>query len=190
MPRASRPALSGAALLPVLLLVLLPWAAQAQPAPGLHITGSGEFVARRDAGPRDLGAAADSDAVVMVEDPRIVSRASRIEARLCRRFGFMFTLENAGPDGMLEVTVTSTHPPIVHPSGRVSTGVTYPMAVSTERPGLVGFSFDNPWELVPGTWTFSVRHGNRALTEQRFEVVAPADPDPPMVRGDCSAVVS
>lgn len=185
-------------------------AAAAQPAPSLHITGSGEFVARRDlgpwnaapgdtapgsgtsgnTGPSGAAPAQGSDTVIMVEDPHIVSRTSRIEARLCHRFGFMFTLENPGPDGTLDVTVTSMHPPITHPNGRVSTGVTYPMSVSSEKPGLVGFSFDDPWELVAGPWTFTVRAGSRVLAEQRFDVTVPVEPDPSAGRTDCNAVVS
>lgn len=181
------------ALLLAALMAAMP--AAAQPAPEMRITGSGEFIARRDTGPRDpkpgeTGApVGSSDAVIMVEDPRIVRRTTRIEAQLCRRFGFMFTMDNLGPDGTANLSVTSAHPPILHPNGRISTGVTYDMAVDGSQPGLVGFSFDDPWELVPGTWTFTVRLGSRVLTEQSYEVTASPDPDPP-ARGDCSAAVS
>ena len=170
----------------VLVLATLP--AAAQEAPALHITGSGEFTATRDFGPRDP-AAREGDAVVMVEGPRITRRTARIEAQLCRRFGFMFTMENLPPGGALDLTVVSVHPPILQPSGRISTGVTYDMPVSGEQPGLVGFSFDEPWELVPGTWTFTVRLGDRILAEQAYDVTASPDPAP-AARIDCSAVVS
>ena len=177
-----------AIVLLALTLLPAPAAAQDAPAPALHITGSGEFTATRDVGPRDP-AAKEGDAVVMVEDPRITRRATRIEAQLCRRFGFMFTMENLPPGGAVDLTVTSVHPPILHPSGRISTGVTYDMAVTSEQPGLVGFSFDDPWELVPGTWTFTVRLGDRTLAEQAYEVTASPDPAP-AARMNCSAVVS
>ena len=173
---------------PLLALTLLAAPAAGQDAPALHITGSGEFTATRDMGPRDP-AARDGDTVVMVENPRITRRTTRIEAQLCRRFGFMFTMDGLPPGGALDMTVTSVHPPILHPSGRISTGVTYDMAVSGEQPGLVGFSFDEPWELVPGTWTFTVRLGDRTLAEQAYDVTASPDPAP-AARMDCSAVVS
>lgn len=162
---------------------------QPVPAPSLHVTGSGEFTATRDVGPRDPTANRDGDAVVMVEDPRITRRTARIEAQLCRRFGFMFTVDDLPAGDPLNLTVTSVHPPILHPSGRVSTGITYDMAVSGDQPGLVGFSFDDPWELVPGTWTFTVRLGDRVLAEQAYEVIASPGPAP-AARTDCSAVVS
>jgi len=184
--------------IPLLALTLLaaPAAAQEVPpaappseaAPALHITGSGEFTATRDLGPRDP-VASDGDAVVMVEEPRITRRTNRVEAQLCRRFGFMFTMENLPPGETLDVTVVSVHPAILHPSGRISTGLTYDMTVSGEQPGLVGFSFDDPSELVPGTWTFTVRRGDQVLAEQAYEVTASPDPAPAR-RIDCSGAVS
>jgi hypothetical protein len=35
------------------------------------------------------------------------------------------------------------------------------------------YSFDEPWELVPGTWTFQLWQGNRKLAEKSFTVVKP-----------------
>ena len=171
------------------VLALLTFPAAAQPAPGLHVTGSGEFVATREVGPKDPAVAQGSDAVVMVEDPRIVRRTNRVEAQLCRRFGFMFTMENLAAGETVDLTVSTVHPPILQPSGHISTGVTYQMAVDGSRPGLVGFSFDEPWELVPGTWTFTVSLGSRVLAEQAYEVVPSGDvaPSAPV---DCTAVTS
>ena len=186
-------------LVPVLMLLATPALAQgvprrpapvqAAPAPTLRITGSGEYVVSRELGPRELPAPKpDADTVKLVEDPHIVRQTRQIEARLCRSFGFLFTVDNM-PTGGLEVTVTSVHPAILHPSGRVSTGVTYDMTINPGPPGLVGFSFDEPWELVPGTWTFTVRDGDRLLAEQSYEVTASPDASQ-AERQDCSAVMS
>ena len=35
-----------------------------------------------------------------------------------------------------------------------------------------GFEFDDPWELVAGTWAIQFWQGSRLLAEQRFTVVA------------------
>jgi hypothetical protein len=35
-----------------------------------------------------------------------------------------------------------------------------------------GYTFDDPWELVPGEWTFQLWSGNRELAEKTFTVVA------------------
>ena len=34
-----------------------------------------------------------------------------------------------------------------------------------------GYSFDHPWEMVPGPWTFQVWYGDQKLLEQTFTVV-------------------
>lgn len=39
--------------------------------------------------------------------------------------------------------------------------------------GYVDYGFDDPWELVPGTWTIELWHGDRKLATQSFTVVRP-----------------
>ncbi len=179
-------------LIALMMLLSGPAVAQQAPpsgaAPALHITGSGEFTATRDLGPRNPNGTAPGDTIVMVENPRIVRRTSRIEAQLCRRFGFMFTVE-LPPGATLDLQVQSVHPPILDPSGAVSTGMTYDMTASNDQEGLVGYSFDEPWELAPGTWTFTVRLGGKVLAEQSYEVTPSPDPAP-ATGGGCSAVTS
>ncbi len=36
---------------------------------------------------------------------------------------------------------------------------------------LSGYSFDEPWEIVPGDWLFEVWIGERKMAEQRFRVL-------------------
>jgi hypothetical protein len=36
-----------------------------------------------------------------------------------------------------------------------------------------GYTFDNPWEIVTGTWTYEIWDGNRKLATQSFNVVTP-----------------
>lgn len=181
--------------LPVTALLLLAGlAARAQDGPSLRVTGYGEVVARRELGLRNPGTIEGGDAVRDLEGARVVHQTSRIEARLCRRFGMMFVAENLGWPGILEVTVVSAHPGLLRPDGRTSTGTRYRSAVAAGKAGYVGFTFDHPWELVPGTWTFSVQSGSpqsggTVLAEQRFEVVLPPDGDQ-AAAGDCGAVVS
>ena len=33
-----------------------------------------------------------------------------------------------------------------------------------------GYSFDDPWEIVPGTWRFEIWLGGRKMAEQSFNV--------------------
>ena len=179
------PAAPGLAALAVLLLM-----GQAQAQPALRITGYGEATFGSELGVRDPSTIeGDTEPVRTVDGAQIVQQTSRIEARLCRRFGISFMLEGLGPGSILDITIQTRHPAITRPDGYVSTGVRYPSSISAGRPNWVGFTFDYAYELVPGTWSFAVLHGGDVLAEQQFEVTMPADAGP-HAPGRCAALVS
>ena len=165
---------------------------RAQDVPAVHITEYGEYVVRRELGvlPPDPDAGRTAPMVV-VDGPRFVDRTSRIEAGPCRGFGIGFGLSDPDPARTAYVTVRLTHPPLVPPDGPVRETSTHPQRIGRE-PGFAGYAFHEPWEAVPGTWTFAVLFGDTVLAEQRFEVVLPpgADAPPPGRWGRCDAPVS
>lgn len=166
--------------------------ARAQAVPEARVVEYGEYVARRDLGvlPPDPDAGRTAP-LVIVDQPRFVERTDRIEARPCRGFGIRFRLAPPDPAGTTRVTVRVTHPPMAPPGGEVRETGTYPQQVGRE-PGFAGYSFDEPWEMVPGTWTFAVLFGDKVLAEQRFEVVLPPGMNgpPPGRWVKCDALVS
>lgn len=173
-----------------LLAMALPaHAGPGDPGPGLQITGYGETLARRELGVRDAVPPADQDVVRNLEGVAVIERTSRIEARLCRRFGILFKADNLRPGEAAPITIRSDHPALRRPDGRVSTGFSYESTMTAGNPGYSGFTFDHPWELVPGTWTFQVLYRGRVEIEQRFEVSLPPDGGQP-VAGACGAAVS
>lgn len=185
-PRAALPA----ALLGALLGALsLPVAAAAQFAPSARVATFGEVSRGRDLGVRDPRTVEGGAAVHDWGNARVVRRTSGIEARLCGRFGVQFVVGGIPPGGTLDLTIRSSHPPLTHPDGRGDTGVGYSWSVAPGRPLVVGYTFGQLWQLVPGTWTFSILSGKTMLAEQAFEVTVPPDagqaPD-----GGCSAPVS
>ncbi|MGI4946603.1 MAG: DUF3859 domain-containing protein [Janthinobacterium lividum] len=177
-----------AAVVAALTVLLLMCQANAQPA--LRITGYGEATFGREVGIRDPGTVeGDTEPVRTVDGAQIVQQTSRIEARLCRRFGITFMLEGLETGGSLDITIQTRHPAITRPDGQVTTGVRYPSSVSAGRPNWIGYTFDYAYELVPGTWSFAVLHGGNVLAEQQFEVTVPPDADP-HAPGRCAALVS
>lgn len=178
-----------AGLVAILPFLLLSGAGQAQTAPSARVTGYGEVSAARDLGLRDPGTIEGSGTVRLWEGATITRQTSRIEARLCGRFGMLFVVDGLGANGTLGVTLRSRHPQLLNPLGQASTGIRYTSTVVASQSGLVGYTFDHPWEMVPGTWTFSVQLGDKVLAEQAFEVVAPSDGGQPL-RDGCSALLS
>lgn len=163
--------------------------ASAQDAITARVATFGEVGAGRDLGIKDPATVEGNGTVKLWQDTRIVRRTGRIEARLCMRFGVQFVVEGIPPGGTVDVTVASSHPRLVGPDGRGGTGVRYPRPVASGQPMLIGYTFDHPWELVPGTWSFALRLGDRMLAEQAIEVVAAPDGGMAM-QGDCSAPIS
>jgi hypothetical protein len=169
-------------------LGLLTPSARAETEPVLRITGFG-VIAATEVGDRDQATIMGNEPVRTVDDVRLLKRTDRIRARLCLRFGVLFEAESLAAGERVEVMIRSTHPGLLSPDGTQSTGITYPSAVEGGRPGYVGYTFDQAWELVSGPWTFAVMYQGRVLVEQRFDVVIPSDGGRPLP-GACNVPIS
>ena len=181
----------------VLLLPAMPSLAADQPP--VRITGYGRYTVERDGPVQDLPPGATGvTSYAPSQGAQLVETTTRIEARLCNRFGIWFDLPYAVPGFPATVTIRLTHPLLVNPDGRRGTAETWPQVVGDASAaggggagggGAAGFSFDEPWEAAPGTWTFAVMSGTEVLAEQAFEVVAPTRPGT-ATPGRCNALTS
>lgn len=63
------------------------------------------------------------------------------------------------------------HPPMTKPDGTVQTSASGRKTLLSE--GLyMGWRFDAPYEMVPGTWTIQIHHNGKVAAEKKFTVVA------------------
>lgn len=187
-------ALCRAAVLAGLIAGVLPSAALAQDAPPVRITRYGTFEVRQEMPAHDRGTGATGVTRLMtIIEPYLLERTSRVEAKLCRRFGIWFDLPYGVPGLPANVTIQLTHPVLVRPDGRSGTVETWPQQVGGGG-SMAGFTFSEPWEAVPGTWTFAILSSGAVLAEQAFEVVPPtrpnAAPSGSVGPGSCDAPVS
>ena len=106
----------------------------------------------------------------IADDIHLVETTDRVEARICERFGIMFAAPGLPAWRTLPVTIRVRHPLIVRPDGVQSELETWRSALGRER-AMSGFDFNEPWELVPGTWTIEVVYRDEVLASQRFDVV-------------------
>lgn len=147
-------------------------AARAGAIPRVEIVAFGTYTSTAEHGP--LPARYRQHAIVDVTVtgmPRLVERSDRIEARACTRFGLQYRSADLAPDQSIVAEVRVDHPILVRPDGRRSDVDTYEIPVRSTI-GWTGLDFDEGWEMVPGTWTFSLLFGGHVLAEQRFTVVA------------------
>lgn len=108
--------------------------------------------------------------VNLVSDlPEMRAIATRVPARLGIGFGLLVELK----DGLIHdpLSITLTHPP--YPDSGIEVE-TWQSAVDEISPGLIGFSFEQPSELVVGAWTFEAVHDGEVVFRVTFDVVPPA----------------
>lgn len=124
----------------------------------------------------------DSNGVIsnVVENLCHVETTTSVPMREAIHFGFRYRVDGPVPGDAVELTMTVRFPSAVRPAGAVKPltrherGAT--LAVGTVS--YTGYSFDQAWEFMPGTWTLEVLQHGRKLAEKSFTVV-----DEPAARG-------
>lgn len=102
---------------------------------------------------------------------KLIVSTTEVPLTLKTRFGFCFTLTGIHPDGPTELTKVVSHPSIRRADGTIANSYTATRRVRVVNGSLStceGYGFDHEYELVAGTWTFTVSHAGRDLVSQRF----------------------
>ena len=74
---------------------------------------------------------------------------------------------------LLQVTAL-LHPKLINPeTGQASDRSDFPSLWPIGEVTPTGFTFEHPWELVPGTWTVRVIWDWKVVAEKTFNVVLP-----------------
>lgn len=106
---------------------------------------------------------------------RLAETTTTIPARLGVHFGFRYKI--IGPEnGIAKLTMVTLipDPGIRNPNtGRTTMRNEYVEAKAIGSTQYTGYTFDNPWEIVLGTWTKEIWDGDRKLAAQSFNVVKP-----------------
>jgi hypothetical protein len=102
------------------------------------------------------------------ETPPFIAEITQVPAVI--GIGFGVKAQALDPLGLSDVTVIVTHPPMGE------AGVTrqsYASWISGTEPSMTFYQFDNEYERVTGTWTFTGVRGGAELFSVDFEVVPP-----------------
>ena len=169
-----------------LLVGLAPVSAFADPLV-LQVGRVGEVVAP-EAGPSlppRLGNVAGTTPVL---DPKFLQLGTQIDGAPCRQFGLEFRALNLPPGATSDVMVQLTHPLWTRPDGQTGTMETNVSSVSADHWTYVGYTLEEAWSMVPGTWTFTISQGPRVLATTSFNVSA--EPGQTIPADGCSAPTS
>lgn len=97
-----------------------------------------------------------------------------VPAQIGVHFGFRYRVNGNPPGGKVEIKKVTIFPPAGLKSPKSPQPVQkteYTLARSIASTSYTDYSFDDDWELVPGTWTIQLWHGDRKLAEKVFTVV-------------------
>ena len=113
-----------------------------------------------------------------VDDARYINHDTTIKAQLCRRFGIdAWLAKGPGDEWPDRVMVRVRHPTLTRPDGVSGAEDTLLLPTRNGRLGDI-FTFDEPWERVPGSWTFEVVVAGEVLASKEFTVTPPASGEP------------
>ncbi len=103
--------------------------------------------------------------------PKFKPGCPKINAKVGTRFGIHVLVSGHSGQSIIILKTRVTHPAITNPATGVATMVDEwqsPMNSGIAR--YAGWSFDKPWELVPGEWKMEILEGERVIAAQNFTV--------------------
>lgn len=109
---------------------------------------------------------------------KLETSTDRVPARVGTMFGFRYQIvgQPLGQPVLLKFVTRFPRPGLLPPGSRGE-----PVAINEyTSPRAIGdifwrgYGFDEPWELVPGVWTFEIWSGDDKLIEKSFTVYSPA----------------
>jgi hypothetical protein len=110
----------------------------------------------------------------LVDNINHIATADRIPAQSGVDFGLRFKV--IGPPDGTPVTIMEviTFPPqgLKSPTKGIIHDVHIPLTVNAGAAHLFGYGLTDPWEFVPGIWTFELWLGDIRLASKSFTVVA------------------
>jgi hypothetical protein len=153
------------------LLVAFSSVAQAQVAEQIEIVDAGIYEARVEktvSAPHTAFGAEDH-----LSSVKLLQSTTTISASAGMRFGFRFRVIGRGNGLMkLKMVVRVPHPGMSNPkTGEITKIEAHSAYPKIGEVSYSGYTFDEDWEIVPGTWIFEVWEGNRKLASQNFNIV-------------------
>ena len=106
---------------------------------------------------------------------KLIKSTDNIPAKLGLTFGFEYVLIGLEPNKPFSLKRIISHPKITKPDGSVSEG--YEMMITKQADAfgtlkdIQGYIFNEPYEVQPGEWKFTLMYQDQKLIEKTFHVV-------------------
>ncbi len=173
-------------MLVIFLLAAVPNAAAAQIATvvapaatvsSVTITNAGTYRAQSASAPSRAGQLSPTGTVGTASDWHFVSNSTEVAGQVGTQFGIEFRIDgNPVGDGVTLHMVLNFPAQGIRNPNTGDTMHTANIAFPNLKIGtlcLLGYGFDNAWEIVPGVWTEQIWYQDRMLAERTFTVSKP-----------------
>jgi hypothetical protein len=108
------------------------------------------------------------------EKIKFVEETTRIPIIKGHRFGLRFVIVGEPAYKEIELRIFRHHPPVKNPRHKETSSLTtYTRKAQLNIAQVIGYGFDEDWEMVPGEHRFQVYYGPKKLIEQVFTVYRP-----------------
>jgi Domain of unknown function (DUF3859) len=170
-------------MLVISLLAAVPYAAAVQAATvvapattvsGVTVTNTGTYKAQSVSAPGGAGQLSPTDTIGTATNWHFVSKTSEVAGEVGTQFGIEFRLEGNPVGDSATLHMVLKFPPQgirnPHTGATMHTAdITFPN-LKIGALCLLGYGFDNAWEIVPGVWTEQIWYQDRMLAERTFTV--------------------
>lgn len=108
-----------------------------------------------------------------VENLCHIATTTTVPMRAGLHFGFRYRVDGPVPGDTAQVRLAIRFPSTVRPNPSVAPLTEHERStiLAVGAVSYTGYSFDQAWEFVPGTWTLEVRQGGRTLAAKSFTVI-------------------
>ncbi len=151
-----------------------PAAAQAPTVTGLTITHVGTYTAATKSAPAQSGQESPTGTIGTDSNWRFETDSTDVAAKPGTQFGIEFRIDGEPRDDSVTLYLTLIFPPQgIHNPNTGTRMYAARIAFPNMKIGalcLVGYGFDNEWEIVPGEWTEQNWYQDRMLAERKITV--------------------
>lgn len=149
-------------------------AAQAPSVTGVTVTRFGTYTAATKSAPARSGQESPTGTIGTDSDWHFEPDSLDVPAKPATHFGLEFRINGEPRDDSVTLYLTLIFPPQgIHNPNTGKTMYAARIAFPNMKIGalcLVGYGFDNAWEIVPGEWTEQIWYQDHMLAERKFTV--------------------
>jgi hypothetical protein len=141
---------------------------------GITVTNAGTYTAESTSRPAQAGQRSPTSTIGTDGEWHFVSASTDVEGKVGTQFGIEFRVEGTPPGNGVTLHLLLNFPMqgIRNPNTGDITR-TAKIAFPNMKIGalsVIGYGFDNAWEIVPGEWTEQIWYQDRMLAERKFMI--------------------